>query len=83
MQVRRTLALEAVVPEEVPEAIVEESRRSLPAKGKWGVLLPLVEAEDGWQGVVKNARGERITLQYDAEQGLMTAEERETYESVG
>lgn len=81
VQVRRTLATESVIPEEIQETIVDRARKSLPAKGRWGVLLPLIETEDGWKGTVKNVRGERIDLHYDIERGLMTDEERESYES--
>jgi len=40
-------------------------------RGKWTVLVPLTEREDGcWQGYAKNMQDERVTLLYSPDTGL-------------
>jgi hypothetical protein len=49
---------------------------SMPAKGKWGVLMPLLPTEEGgWRGYAHDGNDERVLFYYDKEFGLMAAEE--------
>ncbi|MCP5410524.1 MAG: hypothetical protein H6963_14700 [Chromatiaceae bacterium] len=73
---RTALIAEAVALPEIPTRIIESCREQLPAKGKWGVLLPLVrEISAVWRGIAKDLKGDQITFFYDTTQGLMTAKE--------
>ena len=57
----------------IPESILNEVRETLPAKGKWGVLLPLTQTEDGfWEGIGCNQKGESTMFYYDSNLGFMT-----------
>ncbi|TXH72827.1 MAG: CRISPR-associated helicase Cas3' [Thiothrix sp.] len=63
-----------VVPEDIPNAEWERCKASLPAQGKWGVLLPLrLISETGWEGQALRKvkeQDELVTLIYDARVGL-------------
>lgn len=73
---RTALIAEAVLDLEIPEGIIASCREQLPAKGKWGVLLPMIEGRAGvWQGSVKERKGNQSMVYYHADQGLMTAKE--------
>ncbi len=51
-------------------------QEQLPAKGKWGVLLPLLKDQSGiWQGNAKDKNGNPDTFYYHSEQGLMSSKE--------
>ena len=57
---------------DIPKDILEECKSSLPAKGKWGVLIPLREKENGlWEGMALNEKGESVTVQYTNSSGLI------------
>ena len=61
----------------IPPDILDAARDSLPAKGRWGVLLPLIEQADGWwRGQARNKKGEMVTLYYHPAQGLKLEKER-------
>ena len=50
---------------EVTQSDIDACKANLPAKGKWGVLLPLVQVSGGeWRGHVLNAAKEQVTLSY-------------------
>ena len=55
---------------------METCKEQLPAKGKWGVLVPL-ECVDGatWRGMARNEKGEETFVYYVKERGLMTEDE--------
>lgn len=61
---------------DIPPDVLEAARESLPAMGRWGILLPLVEQTDGWwHGTARNAKGENVNLYYHSKQGLMQESE--------
>ncbi|MEN8168406.1 MAG: CRISPR-associated helicase Cas3', partial [Pseudomonadota bacterium] len=73
---RTALIAETGPNSEIPEEIINTCREQLPAKGKWGVFLPLLKSQSSvWQGNAKDKNGNPDTLYYDAEQGLMTSKE--------
>jgi len=50
---------------------VEGIKETLPDKGKWSLLVPFVQAEDGsWQGDALDGRGRQVLLVYNRETGL-------------
>jgi CRISPR-associated endonuclease/helicase Cas3 len=59
-------------PTTVAVAEWERAMGELPAKGKWGVLLVL---DDDLQGEAINGRGERVTVRYSEEEGLLVGDE--------
>jgi len=76
VSVRQALVKEAGNYSDIPDATIKAARESLPAKGRWGVLLPLLEREGGlWQAWAKNGRGEEVALYYDPRTGLTTERE--------
>ena len=58
---------------------METCKEQLPAKGKWGVLVPL-ECVDGaiWRGRARNDKGEEFFVYYSKELGLVTEDEMRT-----
>jgi len=57
---------------EISQELIDACKVDLPAKGKWGVLLPLTHIlGDEWQGVARNAKNETIQLIYNQKFGLM------------
>ena len=74
------IAAEATTPE-ITQQQIDECKVQLPAKGKWGVLLPLVQVgEEDWQGwaIRKiNGKDERICFFYNESLGLRAAERQE------
>jgi len=66
----------------ISESILNKAREALPAKGKWGVLLPLSQQDNTiWRGVANNQKGETMQYYYRSKLGLMSANdlpERET-----
>jgi hypothetical protein len=56
--------------------LIEACRERLPAKGRWGVLLPLVADENGlYQGLLENNKFEKTIIYYDPCLGAMAGEE--------
>lgn len=56
---------------DITQKHVEQCKVDLPAKGKWGVLLPLTEMPGGdWQGVALNGNEEVVHFVYNHEFGL-------------
>ena len=56
--VRAFYGKKAIVPPEIPAAESEACREQLPAKGKWGVLLPLVLRDGKWYGTLQGEKQE-------------------------
>ena len=51
---------------------LERLRLALPDRGKWSLLIPLTQVEDGvWEGRAENDRGQTVTLQYTKKEGLI------------
>ncbi len=73
---RSALISEAAPDNEISNEVIEACKEQLPAKGKWGVLLPLVRHPSGiWQGRIKDQNGNPDTFYYHSEQGLMSSKE--------
>lgn len=59
------IAAEAPTPDFLQEAIEKFKADHLPAKGKWGLLLPLRQMDSGvWQGLVLNEKGNNVMVSY-------------------
>jgi len=55
------------------KAGLEKAMESMPDKGKWAVIIPLSEADEGqWRGDAINERGEGIQVIYNSITGLST-----------
>ena len=76
VQIRTARIAEEVEVEGPQRIAMETCKEQLPAKGKWGVLVPL-ECVDGaiWRGMARNGKGEEIFVYYSKELGLMTEDE--------
>jgi CRISPR-associated endonuclease/helicase Cas3 len=74
--IRSVLISEAAPTDEIPEMIIETCKDQLPAKGKWGVLLPLTGVPSGiYKAGVKDQNGIPDTFHYHPDLGLMTLKE--------
>ena len=59
------IAKEAAFPELTQEKLDVFKTENLPAKGKWGVLVPLKKVSDGiWQGIALNEKGREVRVSY-------------------
>ncbi len=69
----RTYWIDAeVLNEEITQVHIEQCKADLPAKGKWGVLLPLIEGADrNWCGKALNKEKEVVHFIYNEELGLV------------
>ena len=57
---------------EITQEVIEQCKDNLPAKGKWGVLLPLIEVSGGdWRGTALNGNKEVVHFIYNQQFGLM------------
>ena len=57
---------------DIPEKLLADCKEQLPAKGKWGVLVPLEQKENGlWQGRAINRNGQEATVYYRKDIGLV------------
>lgn len=66
------IAAEAATPDLTLAALELFKVTNLPAKGKWGVLLPLIPVGEGiWQGNALNAKQETVRFIYSKKFGLM------------
>lgn len=46
-------------------------KEQLPDKGKWSVLVPLLQGDDGrWRGEALNKRGDSVVVTYDRQRGV-------------
>ena len=58
---------------DIPQIEIERCKAQLPAKGKWGVLLPLTQiSNDEWQGTAINGNEQTTCFVYSQHFGLMT-----------
>jgi CRISPR-associated endonuclease/helicase Cas3 len=62
---------------DISQELLDTTLELLPAKGKWGVLLPMLRqaGSDTWSGSVKNASGDECEIYYEREAGLMMGKE--------
>ena len=50
---------------DITQTDIDVCKVKLPAKGKWGVLLPLIQVSNGdWQGYALSANNEQVTISY-------------------
>ncbi len=62
--------------QEIPQEVLTQAKEELPAKGAWGVLLPLLPCGDGlWKGQAKDEKNRDVVFYYSIEAGLMEEEE--------
>ena len=62
---------EESVSAEILQEHMQQVKAGLPAKGRWGILLPLVESSDGcWRGRALNSDRRKIDWIYDKKFGL-------------
>ncbi|MDE3269545.1 MAG: CRISPR-associated helicase Cas3' [Pseudomonadota bacterium] len=71
--VRAFYGKQAVVPPEVPDVEIKACQEQLPAKGKWGVLLPIVLRDGNWRGALQGEKGTN-NFCYSCEFGLVLGE---------
>ncbi len=58
--------------DDIPKEFIKKCKETLPAKGRWGVLVPLIEMENElWEGVALNEKGENVTIKYTKLSGLV------------
>ncbi|MEA3296923.1 MAG: CRISPR-associated helicase Cas3' [candidate division Zixibacteria bacterium] len=68
---------------EIPQEAIEACQEELPAKRKWGVLVPLMPIGNNlWRGYARNDKEELVNLYYDSERGLMTEKENSIMEDM-
>lgn len=73
---RTALIAETASRPEIPDAVVEACHEQLPAKGKWGVLLPLIEDTPAlWKGNAKDLNSNPAPFYYDSTLGLINEKE--------
>jgi CRISPR-associated endonuclease/helicase Cas3 len=74
--IRSALITETLPDDEISEEIIQACTEQLPAKGKWGILLPLARNPSGvYQAEVKDQNGIPAKFHYHHALGLMTAKE--------
>ena len=56
--------------DEASQEFVSRCKNELPAKGKYGVLLPMSDTDNGWQGTALNQNGEKKCFVYNMRIGL-------------
>jgi CRISPR-associated endonuclease/helicase Cas3 len=63
----------------ISQELIDKCKETLPAQGKWGVLLPLEErAPRNWYGMAMNERQESVQFFYNEKFGLITGTEPTT-----
>ncbi len=84
VSIRKTLIAGECEDSEIPQELLDSTRDQLPAKGKWGVLLPMLRQNgfETWVGKANNANGELHRMYYEPKVGLMTEKEWHEMESV-
>jgi len=80
VQLRRLYVSSEATNELITETIISAARERLPAKGKWGVLLPLMPENGGvWKGTVKNKANEVVNIYYSPSLGIIREPEIQQY----
>lgn len=83
LSVRRQIIDTSQPHADIPDDILEACTDDLPAKGKWGILVTLVEiASNLWQGTATNIKGEIAPVFYSAEIGLMTEKDYKKMQGI-
>ena len=64
---------EAAADPQIPRELLEECRKSLPAEGRYGVLMPLVKGKNrnDWIGEALNEKGGSVQFVYNRNTGLI------------
>ncbi len=61
---------------DITQERIDQCKATLPAKGKWGVLLPLTHvSDDNWQGSASNKNNEIVHFLYNEKFGLVVDSE--------
>ncbi len=80
----RTYGIAGEAWDDIPLELVEECKKQLPAKGKWGVLVPMRKiGADLWQGLAKNNSEETVNIYYHADFGLILESEYQQLQENG
>ena len=58
-------------PNDISNQQIDACKTTLPAKGKWGILVILQENEGLWCGQALNEAGEQVKIEYDEVKGLV------------
>lgn len=75
LSMRSVLIKEANL-EGIPQSAIDETLKTLPAQGKWGILLPLTKENNGaWEASIHDEYGQQTTFHYTTQQGLITEKE--------
>ena len=76
VSMRTALITEAASIFEIPEKVTQSCLKQLPAKGKWGVLLPMKRNSKGyWQGIALGKDKKSITIFYSRNDGVTLGKE--------
>lgn len=77
LSIRSELIEAPAATETIPQSAIDACQEKLPAGGRWGVLLPLVEQSDGaWVGQAVDGNGGQTIFRYSRNQGLITQKEQ-------
>lgn len=83
LSISKSLIAETAQSSEIPDSLFKSVCESLPASGKWGVLLSLSHHEGTiWKGVANNQRGETMQYYYHSKLGLMSANDLPSREAA-
>ena len=84
VSIRKALVAEEREDSEIPRELLDSTHDQLPAKGKWGILLPMLRqnGSETWMGKANNANGELHRMYYEPKLGLMTEKEWREMENV-
>jgi CRISPR-associated endonuclease/helicase Cas3 len=64
---------------DIPEGVLIRCQASLPAQGRWGVLLPLTQQpDDTWQGTALGVQQKTHVIRYDGLTGCVAASKEPT-----
>jgi CRISPR-associated endonuclease/helicase Cas3 len=73
----------SVATDDIPQEAIDACMEELPAKGKWGVILPLQLLPNGaWEGRATNGKGEISLFRYSPIHGLIIGKEIRAMEDV-
>ncbi|MBP1148348.1 CRISPR-associated helicase/endonuclease Cas3 [Methylocaldum sp. RMAD-M] len=70
VRVRQALVMDAVIEDAALRNELEKLKPSLPGKGRWSVLLPLIEADGAWRCDALNGKKRRVKVSYSERSGL-------------
>lgn len=81
LNMRSALIEKSLATASIPQAAIDACQQTLPAGGKWGVLLPLEQhADTEWIAHAIDGNGNKTTFHYDNTRGLITEKEHNAME---